>query len=119
MGDIIYCEFNNWSLGKYYPAVEPFLSWLSNDMNIVFNHSQWVKSQKMCVVRHMIDMSTNYCITTTREWVEKNCPELLTKYQEFLRYPDKYGEVYGQFGDEFLSYEESNFGIKDVWDNED
>ena len=44
--------------------------------------------------------------------VEKNCPELLTKYTQFLRNPDEYGDVEGKFGCPFLEYNESNFGVK-------
>lgn len=113
----VYFELNNWFPGKHYPAAEPFISWMSNDLNIRFNDEKWVKENKLCVVRATVDMSSNYCITATLEWVEKNCPELLTKYRKFLRYPDKYGDVCGQFGHYFLDYEDENIGI--TWVEED
>ena len=87
--EIICFELNNWSCGKDYPNDEPFLTWIGNDLNIHFNDENWVKENKLCVVRSIIDMSVNFCITTTKSWVEKNCPKLLTEHTEFLRFPDK------------------------------
>ena len=111
--EIVYFELNNWTRGTHYPAEEPFSSWMDNLKNIPFNDENWVKENKLCVVRSMIDMSLNYCITTTKEWVEKNCPKLLTEYQQFLRNPEKDGKVYGNFDDEFFVYSEENIGIHD------
>ena len=62
-------------------------------------------------------MSQHFCITATREWVEKNCPKLLTEYTKFLRYPDEDGDVQGRFGHWFLPYSEENFGITDIDDD--
>ena len=59
-------------------------------------------------------MSQNFCITATKEWVEENCPTLLTTYNKYLRFTDEYGDVYGRFGHEFLEYNEDNFGITEV-----
>ena len=65
-------------------------------------------------------MYMNFCVTATKEWVENNCPKLLTEYKQFLRYPDKDGYVYGQNDDdEFLPYEENNIGIKYKYDYEE
>lgn len=110
--DIIYFELNNWFPEKHYPAEEPFTTWIGNDLNIYFNNEKWVKENKLCVVKSIIDMSVNFCITATREWVENNCPRLLTKYKKFLRHPNEDGDVYGQFDDKFLEYAEENFGIE-------
>lgn len=110
--DIVYFELNNWFPGDHYPAEEPFITWIGNDLNIYFNNEEWVKENKLCVVRSIIDMSVNFCVTATIDWVEKNCPKLLTEYKKFLRYSDEDGDVYGQFGDEFLEYSEENFGIE-------
>lgn len=115
--EIIYFELNNWSCGKDYPDDEPFLTWIGNDLNIHFNNENWVKENKLCVVRSIIDMSVNFCITTTKQWVEKNCPKLLTEYQDFLRHPDEVGFVEGRFGNYFLDYTEENIGVSD--DNDD
>lgn len=110
--EVVYFELNNWIPGEHYPNVEPFITWIGDDLNIHFNNEDWVTENKLCVVRNIIDMSVNFCITATKNWVEKNCPELLTKYREFLRFPEEDG-VYGDFGDEFLEYSEDNIGIKE------
>lgn len=118
MNDVVYFELNNWFGGRDYPNDEPFNSWMCNDLNIKFRDKDWLKENKLCVVGTFIDMSQNFCITTTREWVEKNCPKLLTDYSMFLREP-KEGEteVYGRFGHEFLEYNENNIGL--TWIDED
>lgn len=116
--DVVYFELNNWFPGKHYPAEEPFTTWIGNDLNIYFNNEDWVKENKLCVVRSIIDMSTNFCVTATKEWVEKNCPRLLTEHEKFLRYPNEAGYVCGRFGDEFLEYSEENFGIEEVYDED-
>ena len=115
--EIVCFELNNWTPGNDYPAEEPFLTWIGNDLNIHFNNENWVKENKLCVVRSIIDMSVNFCITTTKQWVEKNCPKLLTEYQDFLRHPDEVGFVEGRFGNYFLDYTEENIGVSD--DNDD
>lgn len=109
--EIIYFELNNWSPEKDYPNEEPFISWMGNDLKISFNNEKWVIENKLCVVQTLVDMSMNFCITTTREWVENNCPKLLTEYTKFIREPDEDGEVYGRFDSPFLEYEEANIGI--------
>lgn len=112
MTDIIYFELNNWFAGDDYPAAEPFLSWMGNDCQLRFIDDAWVRENKLCVVANHVDMSVNFCITATKGWVEQNCPELLTKYTEFVReYDPEYEEVYGRFGTCFLEYEEDNFGV--------
>lgn len=111
--EIIYFELNNWCCGEHYPNAEPFLSWLQNDLNQYFNNEKWVKENKLCVVFDIIDMSCNYCITATKKWVNENCPELLTKYRQFLRFPDKFGDVEPFLGSYFCDYSEENFGVHD------
>ena len=138
MMDIIYFELNNWFGGRDYPNSEPFISWCRDDLNLRFNNEEWVKNNELCVVQSMVDMSTNWCITASKSWVEQNCPDLLSdkvysyetligdkngthkcKYErhfkDFLRYPDEYGDVEGRFGCPFLKYSEDNFGIS-YWD---
>lgn len=113
MEDVIYFEVNNWFPGINYPNNKRFINWLSNDFNIIFNNENWVKENKLCVVRTLIDMSTNFCITAKKQWVEDNCPELLTEYTQFLRQPNNDGEVYSEFGMTFLKYCDENIGITD------
>jgi len=114
MSEVVYFELNNWFAGRDYPNDEPFLSWMRNDLRIKFRDEKWVKDNKLCVVMDFVDMSQNFCITATKEWVENNCQSLLTTYTEYLRFPDEYGDVQGRFGHWFLEYEESNFGITEV-----
>ena len=121
MEDIIYFELNNWFTGEDYPDAEPFLSWLIDDSNQAFRNEKWVKENRLCVVFTPIDMSQNYCITATKDWVLKNCPDLLNdkECKQFLRFPDEDSNVYSDFGMEFLPYEEENFGVTTVyWDND-
>lgn len=140
MNEIIYFELNNWVGGDDYPFAEPFLTWCGNDEHLYFNDEKWVKENKLCVVKEYIDMSNNWCVTATREWVEQNCPDLLSDsgtftttqvvykvyytsmhpYCSFLRIPDpKTGVVKGQFGTVFLEYSEDNIGIHCIEDGED
>lgn len=113
--EIVYFELNNWFSGRDYPDAEPFLSWMQcnkeNKYYIQFRDESWVKENKLVVVESLVDMSTNFCITATKEWVEQNCPELLSTYKEFIRQPDEDDEApYGRFGCPFLEYEENNIG---------
>lgn len=111
--EIVYFELNNWFAGEHYPNDEPFLTWFQDDSHIVFCDADWVKKNNLCVVYSFVDMSENFCITATKKWVEENCPGLITKHKEFIRYPDANGHVYGQFGHEFLEYKEDTIGIKE------
>lgn len=113
--EIIYFELNNWFSGRDYPNAEPFLSWMQcnkdNKYYIQFRDESWINENKLVVVESLVDMSMNFCITATRDWVEQSCPELLTTYKEFIRQPDEDGEApYGRFGCPFLEYEEDNIG---------
>lgn len=58
-------------------------------------------------------MSVNFCITAPREWVKENCPELLTKYSQFIVTPDEEGYVESRFAEEgarFFDYTKENIG---------
>ena len=114
--EIVYFELNNWFPERDFPAAEPFLTWMTSPYGGIFAEDDWCKENKLCVVQTFIDMSVNYCITATKEWVEANCPELLTKYTQFLRFPDpEYdNEVYGRFGSPFKEWSEENFGCEFV-----
>ena len=76
--DVIYFSINNWMCGEYYPPTENFKKWFSDDLNQSFANDAWCKENKLCVYYGTVDMSTNYTVSASREWVEKNCPELLT-----------------------------------------
>ncbi len=116
MKDIVYFEFNNWTCGEDYPADQPYISWLGDDLDIKFNDEKWVKENNLCVIKTIVDMSLNFCITATREWVEENCPSLLTEYKEFLRFPDEDNEVHSEmiYVIKFLEYTDYNIGITNV-----
>lgn len=151
MKDIIYLEFNNWFGGRDYPEIPNIEDWVGRcddpDYDSPLIEDEWCKEQKICVAVGTIDMSINFCITATREWVEKNCPECLTddnytsdfivtdkngkhiktetfSYKMFRCEPDENGKVYGRFGWPFLEYKEENFGRtwydeRDYWDDEE
>ena len=109
--DIVYFELNNWFSGRDYPNAEPFLSWMKDDLNQKFRDEEWIKENKLVVVESLVDMSMNFCITATKEWVEENCYELLSTYENFVRKPEDGEDVpYGRFGCPFLEYEEENTG---------
>ena len=76
--DVIYFSVNNWMGGTNYPPTENFKKWLRDDLNQSFRNDTWCKENKLCVYYGAVDMSTNYTVSASREWVEKNCPELLT-----------------------------------------
>ena len=109
--DIVYFELNNWFSGRDYPNAEPFLSWMRDDLNQKFRDEEWIKENKLVVVESLVDMSMNFCITATKEWVEENCHELLSTYKNFVRKPEDDEDVpYGRFGCPFLEYKEENIG---------
>lgn len=130
--DIVHFTLNNWMVGEDYPPGEPFETWMSQ---YTLCNDAWCKEQKICVYYGNIDMSVNYVVTATREWVEKNCPKLLTdesytyteiiyrgydlkeekeitaKYSDFVIYEDDdEEEVNNKFDWPLLEYKEENFG---------
>ena len=111
--DVVYIELNDWEIDKDYPDYEPVATWVQFLEDYFLNES-WVSENKLVVVWHLLDQSINLCITAPRDWVEANCPEMLTTYSKFLREPLYTGEVYGQWGRQFLPYKSENIGIKDV-----
>ena len=133
-GEFVYFELNNWFAGRDYPNAEPFITWCEDDKEHGFSNEQFVRENELCVVCSIVDMSFNWCITAKREWVENNCPKLLSDdlttvvmerhykgivtyknetypYSQYLRYPDENGDVYGQFGHKFLPWSRENIGI--------
>ena len=96
--EIVYFEVNNWLGGEHYPLCEPFLTWMADDLKIPFRNAQRIEDNKINVAWGFV-------------WVEKNCPELLTDWTKFLRYPDEFGYVCGRFDQEFIPYDEDYIGI--------
>ena len=69
-------------------------------------NDEWCKENKLCVYLGIVDMSYNYTVSAPKEWVEKNCPELLTNYSDFIFLP-KEGEIkpeYDSWHQPFLDY---------------
>jgi len=139
MDEIIYFEVDNWFSGRDYPDIEPINEWVKKDQ---FNNEEWCKENKLCVVAGPIDMSMCWCVTTSKSWIKKNCPKLLSnkklKYQlhysdgtiekhiykatDFICKPDENGYVEGKVSSwDFLEYKKENFGVHwnySYWDNE-
>ena len=140
MEEIIYFELDNWFGGRDYPNAEPFISWMSKDYGFCFGNDEWCKENKLCVEAGPIDMSTCFCISAPKSWVEANCPKLLTdeecgaefiteytneegkrvretkyescKYSKFVCKPDEDGYARGRISDwPFREYKEENFGV--------
>ena len=76
--EVVYFSVNNWMCGENYPPLPCFKKWLGDDLNQNFRSDEWCKENKLCVYYGVVDMSQNYTVSAPREWVEKNCPELLT-----------------------------------------
>ena len=76
--NVVYFSVNNWFCGRNYPNTPNFKKWLGNDLKQNFTNDGWCKENKLCVYYGAVDMSYNYTVSAPREWVEKNCPELLT-----------------------------------------
>ena len=137
--DVIYFSVNNWFCGRDYPDTPNFRKWLGQDLNQYFDNDEWCKENKLCVYAGVIDMSFNYTVSASREWVEKNCPELLTdeeytyslqrsdysngkhswkteefkvKYSDFVYVPEEGEDTpdCDDFGMPFREYKEENFG---------
>jgi len=83
--DVVYFSVNNWFCGRDYPPLKCFKKWLGDDFIQSFRNDEWCKENKLCVYYGCVDMSSNYTVSAPREWVEKNCPELLT--DEEYTYP--------------------------------
>ena len=76
--EVVYFSVNSWFSGENYPPTENFKKWLDNDFKQSFQDDEFCKENKLCVYYGQVDMSTNYTVSAPKEWVEKNCPELLT-----------------------------------------
>lgn len=141
MEEVIYFELNNWFIGRDFPNEEPFVTWIREDK---FSDDKWLKENKLVCVKSFVDMSLNFCISASRNWVKENCPKLLSedsmsyhvwsrqggktdivvetkKYRDFIR-PDAETSNFGHF----LPYYEANFGLNidtgedyDLWNHEE
>lgn len=73
--EIIRFEINNWFSGRDFPPAEPFKTWVRNSQ---FSNNDWCKENKLVVMYGPIDMSENWLVSAPKEWIEKNCPQLLS-----------------------------------------
>lgn len=134
--DIVYFKLS--MPGYKYPDNERFKYWMIkygkydyDCGNQIFQDENWVKENQLCVrcvsspYEHPKKVYDSFCVTATREWVQDTCPELLTDYTEFLRYPtysdgryiSNEENIYMydiERGGIFLPYKEENIGIE--WD---
>ena len=147
--NVIYFSVNNWFSGRDFPPLPCFKSWLRDDLRLKFRDDKWAKKNKLCIYYGCIDMSTNFTVSAPRDWVEKNCPELLTddeytykeyvyrgngdtiteehhkKYSDFVHWPEDGEEIpdSDQFDMPFREYCEENFGAEyyntHYWDSDD
>ena len=117
--DIIYFELNNWMPYREYPPEAPYIEWccLTKNQNDdkykqpKLRDEEWLKENKLVVVEALLDMSMNFNITATKEWVENNCPSLLTTWSKFIRIPNEGCNLpEGRWDTPFLPYEEKNIG---------
>lgn len=62
----------------------------------------------LCVVVENIDMSSEFCISAPKSWVDKHCPTLFTKYASHIIDPsthtDNKGTIRGRYGTPFIKY---------------
>ena len=111
MEEIIFISVNNWFCGRDYPPTENFKKWLGDDLNLKFKNDAWAKENKLCIYYGVIDMSQNFTISAPREWVEKNCPELLTDdeytYYSIIRKPVKQGDGSYKYIEERVEHKEN------------
>lgn len=121
--EVVYFEMNNWFAERNYPNDEPFRTWMANDLKLTLADSNWVEANHLVVVCHYVDMAVNFMVSAPKEWVEHNCPKLLTDYTKFLRYPDENGEVIGHFGTRFRRWSDASSGVYwidyDYWKEEE
>lgn len=110
MENIVKFSVNHWWPGEDYPNSEPFITWLK-DLNLdkFLRNDSWCKSNKICVNWCFIDMSSNFCVTATYDWVKENCSCIFgTKFY----YSND--SVEDRFGLDFLEYCEENFGSHEI-----
>jgi len=117
---VVYIQMNNWHKRDcnkrfFYCYLEGALSTM-NGINVEYpegivcktsdEEEQWMIDNKLCINNDVYDMSSQYWITTTKEWVERNFPELMPYVSED---PEDY--MYKNDRKYFLKYTQENYGI--------
>ena len=121
--EVIYFSVNNWFAGRDYPNTPTFREWMKDDLNLKLRDDDWAKENKLCIYYGVIDMSQNFTVSAPKEWVEKNCPEIIgsefeykPRSWEYVPSPDKHGMP-------FQEYKECNFGSSfydtEYWDDDE
>ena len=97
--EYVYFELNNWIPNEDYPNKEPYISLCTGARKGKDGSFYWEEpllrqndyciKNRLSVVSSVVDMSMNFCVVAEREWVEKNCPDLLTTYKKFIRQEDE------------------------------
>jgi len=114
---VVYLQINNWTPPE---NQERFLScYLEGSLtdwdveypegvvcHTVDEEEQWMVDNKLCINNDVYDMSSHYWITTTKEWIEKNFPELLCDASETGK-----DWLYKNDRKYFLKYMPENYGI--------
>lgn len=125
---VVYFEVDNWYCGSDYPNTPTFIKWMSNDLKLQFNNDSWCKENHLCVYAKCVDMSQDFTVSATEDWVKENCPELLNNEdcKKFVKgISDDLDDIPDAKFGVFREYCEENFGSKvdptydDYWDWED
>lgn len=72
---MIHFKVNNWD-SDYYPDSEPFYTWMDDNCELLKQSLNWDKSQVQ-VICYNNDMSLEYIVSATEEWIQENCPAIL------------------------------------------
>lgn len=122
--EVIYFSVNNWFAGRDYPNTPTFREWMKDDLNLTLRDDDWAKKNKLCIYYGVIDMSQNFTVSALKDWVEKNCPEIIGSEFEYV--PKIDGILVPEsdkFDMPFKEYTEENFGSTyyetNYWDDED
>ena len=129
--DVIYFSVNNWFAGRDYPNTPTFREWMKDDLNLKLRDDNWAKENKLCIYYGVIDMSQNFTVSAPKEWVEKNCPEIIGSKFEYvpsclidgilMPESDRYDMPFKEYNEENFgsTYYETNYWDDDEEDLED
>ena len=122
--DVVFFSVNNWFAGEHYPDTPQFRKWMGDDLNLSFHNDEFCKENKLCVYYGAVDMSCNFTVSAPREWVEKNCPEIIGSKFEYKPAEGETEPDCDEIGDmPFREYREENFGAEYYdthwWDSDD
>ena len=97
---------------------------MGNDLNLTLRSDEFCKENKLCVYYGAVDMSCNFTVSASREWVEKNCPEIIGSKFEYKPSDGETEPDCDEVGNmPFREYCEWNFGAEYYethwWDSDD